>query len=348
MDALSVAASYCQDVKKDLDAVNRELSALTQTLSLLKELVPDGSESCDSSLTNSTQRDIREIIEAPLMWPKISRAWFYSWALKGGLQRSAGLLVEKGRATAKNIKHDTTDILDDTAHIKGDIGGIMERIRKLEGMIAMKDPDDPRTYMLRRYLNDLSSVAGSVCDMSSRPVSPEPKASVLANGSTSSDADESTHAESMPSPRTAASEESSTNRELPANPQRGTARSDAMTQEDESPDLQLSRESYDIQPTRETDSSLSTGLIGASDVDRMEPTTSTSSLNLSYAQIRPQQILQGDLYHLYSHISGSKLSSDGTKVVWKTVNGKRDIIYDIDSGKFTNAMQLSIFRDFEF
>ncbi|KAF5605717.1 hypothetical protein FPANT_1120 [Fusarium pseudoanthophilum] len=75
-------------------------------------------------------------------------------------------------ATAQNIKQDTANILDDTTHMRGDIHDLIVRIRDLEEMVADKDPDDPRRYVLMRYLNDLSSVAGSVFDMSSRPATP--------------------------------------------------------------------------------------------------------------------------------------------------------------------------------
>lgn len=57
--------------------------------------------------------------------------------------------------------------------MRGDIHDLVARIKNLEAMVADKSPDDSRKYVMMRYLNDLSSVAGSVCDMSSRPATPE-------------------------------------------------------------------------------------------------------------------------------------------------------------------------------
>ncbi|WKT41541.1 hypothetical protein QSH57_006347 [Fusarium oxysporum f. sp. vasinfectum] len=61
--------------------------------------------------------------------------------------------------------------------MRGDMHDLVARIKNLEAMVADKNPNDPRTYVLMRYLNDLSSVAGSVCDVSSRPATPESNAS---------------------------------------------------------------------------------------------------------------------------------------------------------------------------
>ncbi|KAH7226445.1 hypothetical protein BKA60DRAFT_659150 [Fusarium oxysporum] len=60
--------------------------------------------------------------------------------------------------------------------MRGDMHDLVARIKNLEAMVADKDPNDPRTYALVRYLTDLSSVAGSVCDVSSRPATPESNA----------------------------------------------------------------------------------------------------------------------------------------------------------------------------
>ncbi|KAF5025150.1 hypothetical protein F66182_2790 [Fusarium sp. NRRL 66182] len=192
---ISQFARDCKDAQTDLANLNQELSALTRTLSLLKDLVPDGSEFADSTLTINTKRDIRDMIHNSLnvardiekvLLGHEGRFVALSWAARGrGKVATHKAFLETNRralslavdtitlATTKTIKHDTANILDDTTHIKGDIGSIMSRIRHLEGLVSAKNEDDPRAYMLRRYLNDLSSVAGSVCDMSSRPASPD-------------------------------------------------------------------------------------------------------------------------------------------------------------------------------
>ncbi|KAF5595706.1 hypothetical protein FPCIR_4376 [Fusarium pseudocircinatum] len=185
----------CKDAKNDLAAVGQELSTLTRTLTQLKDLVPDGSDFADSDLTNNTKRDIREIVSSCLAVASDienvlsgyeGKLAALSWATRGKRKvATAKVLLETNRralslavdtitlATARNIKQDTTNILDDTTHMRGDIHDLIVRIRNLEETVADKDPDDPRKYVLMRYLNDLSSVAGSVCDMSSRPATPE-------------------------------------------------------------------------------------------------------------------------------------------------------------------------------
>ncbi|KAG5743475.1 hypothetical protein H9Q69_002124 [Fusarium xylarioides] len=185
----------CKDAKSDLAAVSQELSTLTRTLTQLKDLVPDSSDFADSDLTNNTKRDIREIVSSCLVVAsdiedvlsgREGKLAALSWATRGKRKvATAKVLLETNRralslavdtitlATAQNIKQDTANILDHTTYMRGDIHDLVARIRNLEAMVADKDPGDPRKYVLMRYLNDLSSVAGSVCDMSSRPATAE-------------------------------------------------------------------------------------------------------------------------------------------------------------------------------
>ncbi|KAK2695010.1 hypothetical protein QWA68_006013 [Fusarium oxysporum] len=141
-------------------------------------------------------RDIREIVASCLVVASEindvlsgheGRLAALSWATRGKRKvvTSKVLLETNRRAlslavdtiTLLNIKKDTTDSLDDTTHMRGDMHDLVARIKNLEAMVADKNPNDPRTYVLMRYLNDLSSVAGSVCDVSSRPATPESNAS---------------------------------------------------------------------------------------------------------------------------------------------------------------------------
>ncbi|KAF5251617.1 hypothetical protein FANTH_3227 [Fusarium anthophilum] len=156
-----------KDAKSDLDA----------------DLVPDGSEFADSDLTNNIQRDIQNIVSSCLVVASViedvlsgyeGKLAALSWAARGKRKvATSKVLLETNRralslavdtitlATAQNIKQDTANILDDTTHMRGDIYDLVVRIRNLEAMVADKDPDDPQKYVLMRYLNDLSSVAGS-------------------------------------------------------------------------------------------------------------------------------------------------------------------------------------------
>ncbi|KAF4343497.1 hypothetical protein FBEOM_2523 [Fusarium beomiforme] len=206
----------CKDAKGDLAVVSQERSTLTRTLTQLKDLIPDGSEFAGSDLTNNTKRDIHEIISSCLTVSRDiqdvlsgheGRLASLSWATRGKRKvATSKVLLETNRRalslavdtitmhvdilfyaesrtdyfqkTAQNIRRDTTNILDDSTYMKGDIHDLIARIRNLEAIIADRDPNDPRTYMLMRYLDDLSSVAGSVCDMSSRPATPEPHGSL--------------------------------------------------------------------------------------------------------------------------------------------------------------------------
>ncbi|ENH67051.1 hypothetical protein FOC1_g10004683 [Fusarium oxysporum f. sp. cubense race 1] len=189
----------CKEAKSGLGAVSQELFTLTKVLTQLKDIVPNGGGFADSELTNNTKRDIRDIISSfsvvtreieDVLSGHEGRLAALSWATRGKRKvATSKVLLETNRralslavdtitlATAQNIKQDTTNILDDTTHMRGDIHDLVARIRNLEAMMAEKDPNDPRTYVLVRYLNDLSSVAGSVCDVSSRPATPESNAS---------------------------------------------------------------------------------------------------------------------------------------------------------------------------
>ncbi|KAF5608451.1 uncharacterized protein FSUBG_4669 [Fusarium subglutinans] len=186
----------CKDAKSDSVAVSQELSTLIRTLTQLKDLVPDGSDFANSDLANNTKRDIQNIVSSCLVVASDiedvlsgheGKLAALSWATRGkrkvatskvlfGNESSSsqsGCRYHYAVTTAQNIKQDTANILDDTTHMRGDIYDLVVRIRNLEAMVADKDPDDPRKYVLMRYLNDLSSVAASVCDMSSRPATPE-------------------------------------------------------------------------------------------------------------------------------------------------------------------------------
>ncbi|KAF5626037.1 hypothetical protein F52700_8752 [Fusarium sp. NRRL 52700] len=196
----------CKDSKNDLAAVSQELSTLTRTLTQLKDLVHDGIDFAGSDLTSHTKRDIHEIVSSCLVVASDIEAVLsghegklaaMSWATRGKRKvATSKVLLETNRralslavdtitlATAKYIKQDTANILDDTTHIRGDIHDLVARIRNLEAMVADKGPEDPRKYVMMRYLNDLSSVAGSVCDVSSRPVTPESNTSENFRGCT--------------------------------------------------------------------------------------------------------------------------------------------------------------------
>ncbi|CAF3523991.1 unnamed protein product [Fusarium graminearum] len=170
----------CKDARNDLAALNQELLSLKRTLNLLKDLVTDGNE---SDLTNNTKRDIRDIIQNSLgiastleneLRGQQGRLLAVHWATRGKRKvatyqviletnrRALSLAVETiTLATAKNIKQDTTEILDDTAHIRGGITSIISRIQTLEAIVTSQGTGDPHTFMLTRSTSPAPSESSS-------------------------------------------------------------------------------------------------------------------------------------------------------------------------------------------
>ncbi|KAF5723016.1 hypothetical protein FMUND_2373 [Fusarium mundagurra] len=316
----------CKDAKSDLAAISQELSTLTRTLTQLKDLVPDGSDFADSDLTNNTKRDIREIVSSCLVVASDiedvlsgyeGKLAALSWATRGKRKvATAKVLLETNRralslvvdtitlATAQNIKHDTANILDDTTHMRGDIHDLVERIRNLEAMVADKDPDDPRKYVLMRYLNDLSSVAGSVCDMSSRPATPEstPRENVV---------------EDMASPH--------------------ESQSTSLCPKDTNNDRTQTAASIPLIPDRisgaRTDRSFPNEFAGSSRNNQRAPSPIKAASKLSYVRTSYRQLVPPKLSPLSRHFRGCTLSPDGTKLLWRDI---RYMLLDIDSGEVTH------------
>ncbi|KAI6755785.1 hypothetical protein HG531_004891 [Fusarium graminearum] len=170
----------CKDARNDLATLNQELLSLKRTLNLLKDLVTDGNE---SDLTNNTKRDIRDIIQNSLgiastleneLRGQQGRLLAVHWATRGKRKvatyqviletnrRALSLAVETiTLATAKNIKQDTTEILDDTAHIRGGITSIISRIQTLEAIVTSQGTGDPHTFMLTRSTSPAPSESSS-------------------------------------------------------------------------------------------------------------------------------------------------------------------------------------------
>ncbi|KAF4446197.1 hypothetical protein F53441_10173 [Fusarium austroafricanum] len=312
----------CKDAKNDLAAVSQELSTLARTLSQLKDLVPDGSEFFDSDLTNDTKKDIQAIIESCLIIAKDiedvlsaheGNLAAVSWATRGKRKIATfKTLLETNRralnlavdtitlAVTQDVKKDTSQILDNTTHTRGDISALIDRIRRLEAMVANKDPNDPRTFMLMRYLNDLSSVAGSVCDMSSRPVTPE--------------SDISDHIVAESSPANVPLEESTKSYETQ------TARKSpglvvTVTNPTETEEVQTA---IPIPPASKTSSSTR--------LDQSALAGSAESLTTNRTSPSAPKAA--------SKVAEYALSSDGNKILWRD---KRYMIYDIDSGEVNDA-----------
>ncbi|KAM5341822.1 hypothetical protein ACJ41O_014853 [Fusarium nematophilum] len=187
----------CKEARGDLRAVNLELSDLTLTVHLLQDIVSDDGKAAKGSIPGSLESDIRGIIdnclgvardiEDVLAEYTSGRLAPTRWAVRGkdrvttlktllGAHRQAlNLAVDTiTLAIAKDIKKDTGQIVNDTADIKEDTSKILDEIARLEALIV-NDPAAPagnRAFMLKRFLDDMTTVAGTVCDDLSRPGSP--------------------------------------------------------------------------------------------------------------------------------------------------------------------------------
>ncbi|UZP45293.1 hypothetical protein NXS19_013105 [Fusarium pseudograminearum] len=321
----------CKDARNDLAALNQELLSLKRTLNLLKDLVTDGNE---SDLTNNTKRDIRDIIQNSLgiastleneLRGQQGRLLAVHWATRGKRKvatyqviletnrRALSLAVETiTLATAKNIKQDTTEILDDTAHIRGGITNIISRIQTLEAIVTSQETGDPHTFMLTRYLNDLSSVAGSVCDPLSRPTSPTPsEKSERSNDSSASAVSHNTDVEESSQP--------------------GNTPSGLPTDKD----VPLVSES---EASGETSTYLANDPIVLPDSFPASVTEACSLENYAF-QLRQSRFLSKHL-QIEQETYPTGLSSDGSKLVWLQPGKKHDVIYDTESKRMSNVISM--------
>ncbi|CAF3494955.1 hypothetical protein FGSG_07847 [Fusarium graminearum PH-1] len=315
----------CKDARNDLAALNQELLSLKRTLNLLKDLVTDGNE---SDLTNNTKRDIRDIIQNSLgiastleneLRGQQGRLLAVHWATRGKRKvatyqviletnrRALSLAVETiTLATAKNIKQDTTEILDDTAHIRGGITSIISRIQTLEAIVTSQGTGDPHTFMLTRYLNELSSVAGSVCDPLSRSTSPAPSES------------SSTSAASYDSGVGEGSQPVNTPSGLPTD--------------------------KDVPPVSESEASgksptdLANDPFVLPDSFPVSVTEACSLENLAF-QLRQSHFLSKHL-QIEQETYPTGLSSDGNRLVWLQPGKKHDVVYDTESKRINNVMSM--------
>ncbi|KAI3587830.1 hypothetical protein IWW34DRAFT_876156 [Fusarium oxysporum f. sp. albedinis] len=339
MDGLSVAASCiaviqaadqtynilsqfvrnCKEAKSGLGAVSQELFTLTKVLTQLKDIVPDGGGFADSELTDNTKRDIRDIISScsgvareieDVLSGHEGRLAALSWATRGKRKvATSKVLLETNRRALSlarryhynNIKQDTTDILDDTTHMRGDMHDLVARTRNLEAMVVDKNPNDPRTYVLVRYLNDLFSVAGSVCDVSSRPATPELNASEeLIEDVTSLNTSKIKYL---------GLKVTNNNRTQPAS------------------SIPLIPDN--ISGAR-TDRNFSTEPADSSRKNEKTASSTRGTSRLSYVTTNHRQLLPPKLSPLSKGFRGCTLSPDGTKLLWRD---KIYILLDVNSGE---------------
>ncbi|KAF2824564.1 hypothetical protein CC86DRAFT_468651 [Ophiobolus disseminans] len=171
----------------DLDAVSRELASLTTLLELLAEDAKDINnfpETLRKHITGILANCELVLIEVQRVIAKYDKPGVVTgskWVLAGSEDVAKLQLSLEAHKSAleialemvmlsmtKEIKHDTTHILDDTAAIKNDTSEILQEIARLRAQL----PDDQATLRqstkdsdstLARYLDDLSSYAETVC-----------------------------------------------------------------------------------------------------------------------------------------------------------------------------------------
>ncbi|KAF4467141.1 hypothetical protein FALBO_6000 [Fusarium albosuccineum] len=175
----------CKEAKSDLSAVSTELSHLNQTLERLSDLLKGENEAVNSPLLSSCLADISRIIQdchsvtsqisnelsknrgrfAAIVWATERKDKVASMKKLLEAHRSAlNLAIDTiTLALARNIKTDTSEILNGTADIKGVMGQILEKMAHLGDLLEDSPPDTDQKIMLRRYLDDLGTVAASVC-----------------------------------------------------------------------------------------------------------------------------------------------------------------------------------------
>ncbi|KAF4984353.1 hypothetical protein FDECE_17102 [Fusarium decemcellulare] len=175
----------CKEAKSDLSAVSTELSHLNQTLERLSDLLKDENETVNGPLLSRCLADISRIIQdchsvtsqisnelskdrgrfAAIAWAVERKDRVASMKKLLEAHRSAlNLAIDTITLTlARNIKTDTSEILNGTADIKGVMGQILEKMAHLGDLLEDSPPDTDQKIMLRRYLDDLGTVAASVC-----------------------------------------------------------------------------------------------------------------------------------------------------------------------------------------
>ncbi|KAJ4118764.1 hypothetical protein NW768_010825 [Fusarium equiseti] len=360
----------CKDARNDLESVSQELVILKRTLNLLKGLVAQGG---DSDLTSNTKKDIREIIRNSLgvtetledeLRGQEGKYLAINWATKGKKKvatyrviletnrRAISLAVETiTLATAKNIKRDTTEILDDTTHMKGDLSRIISRIQNLEALVTRQEEGDPHAFMLKRYLNELSSVADSVCDPSSRPASPEPNQSSASprSISSSSASDDTSDAEGSDPEHM----ESTLDRvsELVAEtkkPERVSLESETsqtslparmlLTSDDKAEALDCQSESSNTASTPPMAPELKNPDSSVEDVETTARSVSSKTQRVAF-QLRQSQFLPWRL-QILEDAYPTALSFGGERLLWKQSGSNPDDIYDIQSKCTSEAMTL--------
>ncbi|KAK7183323.1 hypothetical protein PSPO01_10572 [Paraphaeosphaeria sporulosa] len=192
-----------REARHGLDVVSRELSSLQTVLGLLAE---DASQNNPVSFPDALQAQIHGIItncnEVVLEMKycltrhensKLGQAGY--WTVGGGKEHMARLrsTLEAHKSAleialdmmaiiiARDTKKDTSQILDVTAAIREDTAQILEEVARLRTQLPrnMAGEQTNGNEMLRRYLDSLTSYAGTVYDaetddrtLSSRSASP--------------------------------------------------------------------------------------------------------------------------------------------------------------------------------
>lgn len=76
--------------------------------------------------------------------------------------------ADSSRSVARDVKKDTAAIYNDTVGIKNDTAHILQEIARLHDRLPLESsPSSTSNLMLQRYLDDLSSYAGSTYDPAS-------------------------------------------------------------------------------------------------------------------------------------------------------------------------------------
>jgi hypothetical protein len=188
-------SSFIRNVREsrsDLDTIDNELQSIRRTIELLHEdltvgadgetsgSLPDQLEEQIAGILQScitTVKDINETLERYRHRIASSVGSQIRWALNGrtDIQKSRMVLESQRRALqiavdvltwtiARDIKKDTTLILEDTSHLKKDTARILEEIATLQNLLLQNitTSEKERGFLLDRYLESLTEYTESV------------------------------------------------------------------------------------------------------------------------------------------------------------------------------------------
>ncbi|KAI0434439.1 hypothetical protein F5Y09DRAFT_252670 [Xylaria sp. FL1042] len=180
-DAIYNFIRDCREARADLSRITRDLSELSLILELIrdenaavtKRCLPDTLQTQVQAMLTSCISTVQEIEKTltkcrgksgPLRWTMLEKDKVMT--LKGSLEAfKSGLslaLETINLSMAREIKHTTETIQDNTAEIKRDTGEILDQIYKLRDQLPRSLPSDLEQLRLEHWLDNLTHYAETI------------------------------------------------------------------------------------------------------------------------------------------------------------------------------------------